>query len=455
MFAAATNHCWDDAYKQKMLEKYRFTAVSVGLSQTMLCAGVVFGWSALESVFIKEGVFSSKTSMYTAVFTYGTIGNYLSNLPCGWILDRYGPMKTGLVASGGFALGVFLCSIATVSQDALPFGYLLLGFFGPCVQLPTLHLACLFPKNSAAVMSMQAAAFDSGSVVFYLTKIAYKYGMNSMVFFRLYLLVPAYILVTSLACWPGVTMDNDTDDQDDGTNKPPSSESIESTPLLGSQGAPPTDENSWKSWFRPSTKNLNGVGLEQILSSTEFCFLAVFTALHILKLNFVIATIDQQMDTLLPNDAVQLIWNFGWMLPLGFLIMPVSSYLLQHKGVWAFQLANVFGVIYGLTINVANKHVQLFVTFPLVALSRQLVYGCVFFTISKVFGYKHFGVTLGVANLAVSVVGLLQYPVALAAGSVNEWTVANTVLALIGVPLFTVPFFLTFKRNKKLHSIQA
>jgi len=456
----------DDA-KLRMLHKYRYVAVCVGLSQTMLCAGVVFGWSALESVFLKEGVFASEPSMYTAVFTYGAIGNYLSNLPCGWILDTYGPMKTGIVAAFGFALGVFLCSITTFDQDALAFGYLFLGFFGPCVQLPTLHLACLFPQNSAAVMSMQAAAFDSGSIVFYLAKIAYKYSWSTANFFRLYLVVPAYILVVSLAWWPGVTMNNDEPEDEDAKAKAPaSSSSSESAPLLASVLPPPQQASttttfsageklednstrSWTNWLTPGKENLHGADLARIMTSTEFWTLTAFTAIHILKLNFVIATIDFQMDTILPHDADELIWNFGWMLPLGFVIMPVSSYLLEHKGVAAFQLANLFGVVYGWSINVPIREVQLFVTFPLVALSRQLVYGCVFFTISKVFGYKHFGVTLGVANIAVSFIGLIQYPVALAAENAGTWKVVNAILACIGIPLFAIPFFLTFVRDKK------
>jgi len=95
----------------------------------------------------------------------------MSNLPWGVMLDRLGPKFTGCAASAGFAVGLFCCSFAKQNGDALSVGFFLVGFFGPAIQLPTLHLSCLFPDGGAIVMSLQAACFDGGCAVFYSAKV--------------------------------------------------------------------------------------------------------------------------------------------------------------------------------------------------------------------------------------------------------------------------------------------
>lgn len=56
------------------------------------------------------------------------IGNYLSSLPFGLLLDKTGPKTCGMVSSVLFGIGVFLCSFAKTSTLYLDLGYTLLGF---------------------------------------------------------------------------------------------------------------------------------------------------------------------------------------------------------------------------------------------------------------------------------------------------------------------------------------
>jgi len=360
---------------------------------------------------------------------------------------------TGTVAAIGFGIGLYLCSLASTSSAALTVGYFMLGFFGPCCQLPTLHLSCLFPNNSATVMSMQAAAFDGGSLIFYIAKYLYKSGLSLTTFFYIYLIIPGYILLVSLFIWPDITLDNADDESIKKTGDLKDRDTTETETLLAliDDNAKPVSEKRKVLWFTVVVEHLHGAPLKQIVKSKQFWFLTMFTSIHILKLNFIVDSIDEQLLLLFSSDtatAESLMWTFGWMLPLGFFVMPLSSYLLKHDPIMALQAANIFGIIYGVSINIPVKVVQLVITFPLVALSRQLVYSAVFHSIAELFGFINFGVILGLINLMVSALGALQYPIVEVCTSADTYKLTNYILACLSIPLFVAPFFVMYRKHK-------
>lgn len=137
-----------------LLYQNRHIAAGIGLLHTFLSAGIVFGWASLYPVLRHEGVFEyekNRTLSFSTAFTCGAIGNYLSNLPMGALLDSKGPRTTGIVASILMFTALFLCSNAVESGTSLIIGYGLLGFAGPAIQLPTLHLSNLFGTNGSAL----------------------------------------------------------------------------------------------------------------------------------------------------------------------------------------------------------------------------------------------------------------------------------------------------------------
>ena len=65
------------------------------------------------------------------------------------------------------------------SGTSLIIGYRLLGFAGPAIQLPTLHLSNLFETNGSALyMSLQAAAFDGGCLYLFCEFLAKWYDVE-------------------------------------------------------------------------------------------------------------------------------------------------------------------------------------------------------------------------------------------------------------------------------------
>jgi MFS family permease len=429
----------EDPYHETLKRRPVLFAV-IGVLHTLLTAGVVFGWASLLPILRAEGIDLSPGD-FARVFTHGAIGNYLSSLPFGLLLDHFGPKKCGITASLLFAIGLILCSFADSSTSCLNIGFGLIGFAGPAIQLPTLHLARLFPgtagqggngnQAAALMMSAQAGAFDGGTIVFALFSVmALVFGMSSQFFFRAYLIVPIFTLLTAIFFWPNEIL-------------PDSSLTQKRKAYIGA-GSPylsPATELTGS-----SSSKLKDAPLSVILKNPPFYCLALWVSVHILKLNFVVATINDQLEKSLadrPDQVNMLIHMFGAILPCGFVVLPLVAMMLTRSTMICFQLANVIGVLYGLVLVFFPNQAwyQVLIVFTSVATSRQLVYSTVFHQTSELFGFQNYGVLLGLVNCVVSLVSLVQGPLvewAEAIGGDYSYFWPNVVLLIATVPLFGV-----------------
>lgn len=462
----------------------------VGVTQTLLTAGIVFGWASLLPVLREEGV-DYAPGEFSRIFTFGAVGNYVSTLAFGLILDHYGPKWTAIVASVLFSVGCVLCHLHH-SYYCLLFGFGLLGFSGPGIQMPTLHLANLFSSSSslssaddendsetnaaggaggdgdgggAIYMSAQAAAFDGGTAIFALIRFAHQqYDINTSTFFMLYLIIPCWVLVTALYAWPDEVIANPTshaatatatgvsssDSPYFGPGSPYLTPKVNRLRRLQSKkqdhvtatasvtttaSATATDTATTAS----TSTSLYDAPLQVVLKHSSFWFLAFWVSVHILKLNFVVATINDQLnDAMNMDDAQSLIGTFGAMLPFGFVILPVIAWLLQKSTVWAFQLTNIFGLVYGLILVyfASTPWLLKWVVFPVIATSRQMVYSTIFHQIGVTFGFANYGVLLGLTNILVSAFSIIQNPFVTWSENLGDYKSANTVLLIMTLPLF-------------------
>jgi MFS family permease len=431
----ASDDASDDPFHAR-LKAHPLLWSCVGVSHTLLTAGIVFGWASLLPILRKEGVALSP-SEFAAVFTHGAVGNYMCTLPFGLLLDRVGPKTCGVTASVLFALGLVLCSLANQSSICLDIGFTLLGFAGPALQLPTLHLARLFPGEAreggnggaALFMSAQAAAFDGGTVVFAIFSVLANYlGMTSTLFLRLYLVVPLLTLATSIFIWPNEILPDPT----------PTSKYI-------GPGSPFLSPASGKLRGRVINK-LKDAPLSVVLTHGPFYCLASWVAIHILKLNFVVATINDQLQYSLhdrPEQITLLINVFGAMLPFGFVVLPGVAYFLSRSTLTCFQIANTVGLLYGAVLAFFPDQASclILVVFSSVATSRQLVYSTVFHQTGELFGFKNYGVLLGLTNVVVSAVAMVQGPLVEWAENQQDYFGPNIFLLLCTLPLFATVYF--------------
>jgi len=430
--------------RHAILRKSSVLWATVGVTQTLLTAGIVFGWASLLPILRDEGV-DYTPQQFASIFTAGAVGNYLSTLLFGVTLDRFGPRIAGILASLLFGLGLILCSFLE-SYLSLLIGFALLGFSGPGIQMPTLHLANLFPDGGGAAlyMSSQAAAFDGGTAIFALLRFLYQsVGLTTGTFFRIYLLVPGSVLLIAILVWPDDVLE--TTESNNTTEKeatPPRS------PYIGA--ASPYRSPSIRSITSASSATstastgLVNAPLGTVLVHPSFWALATWVSIHILKLNFVVATINDQLKHAVDKDQAEtLIDVFGAMLPFGFVALPLVAWLLNTSVNWIIQLANTIALLYGAILVWCPSSVwQLtFIVFPAIATSRQMVYSTVFHQVGAVFGFSNYGVLLGITNILVSSFSMLQNPLVNWSEHLQDYTAANSVLLVLTLPLLFVPFW--------------
>ena len=442
----ATDELSDDPYHAR-LKSQPLLWSCVGVIHTLLGAGVVFGWASLLPVLRQEGVDLSPV-LAAQVFTHGAIGNYLCTLPFGVLLDRVGPKTCGVMASLLFGLGLLLCSLAKVNTTFLNVGFALIGFAGPALQLPTLHLARLYhgtareggSGGAAVFMSAQAAAFDGGTMVFALFSLfANCYGMSSVFFFRIYVTIPLFTLITAVMVWPNEILPDPHLNQSDGYVGAGS-------PYLSPSGK-----------LRKRGSSLRDAPLSVVLTKPPFYCLAAWVAVHILKLNFVVATINDQLEYTMQDDKdlQNLLINiFGAMLPFGFVVLPLVAYLLAKSTLTCFQLANTVGVLYGavLVFFPDQAWYQVLLVFTSVATSRQVVYSAVFHQTGELFGFKNYGVLLGLINVVVSSFSLVQGPMVEWSEGRHSYFGANLLLLVATIPLFVIVYFTIPKESSESKS---
>jgi len=464
--------------EREQLAPYKTTLFVVGVFHTLLCAGTVYGWSSLEAILRAEGSFGeSPDQLFAAIFTLGAVGSYISNLPFGVLLDTKGPKITGMVSSAcyfvAFACAARGCTYA--SPTFLALGIFGIGFVGPALQLPTLGLGCLFSDGGTISMSVQAAAYDGGTFVFAAARELYfDYGVPSGTFLTYFMLVPVFTFVTGYLFWPLGSLEeaNDkptpaaalkaldaaiakeeaatvVDEAEDFSGRLLAAFDLAHTDDVSQQGGPGAPFLAKTMSFQGEEYELPVQGqsyesLDSMLKSRPFLFLALFAATHILKLNFIITSINAQtLANFSPEDALQLTKWFGYMLPFGFVSAPVTVYLLATDPVKAFVIANWLSFVYGLIFCYGESGPLLVgLAFPIIALSKQLVYSSIFHCIGAEFGFGKYGTLLGIINVTVAAFGLVQYPLVSFSTNAESYAFANWFLLLLAVPFFGVRYYL-------------
>ena len=190
------------------------------------------------------------------------------------------------------------------------------------IQLPTLSLSCLF-EDGAVAMSLQAAAFDGGASVFAVGRLLKEaVGLGSGAFLTCYLAVPAFCFVTALTCWPRRSLE--AVDQD-VTRSPGGAGSPFLPARLGSRSGSFTSSPSFAALVEekkattvaqqqqqqppPAAPPMAGATLGACVASKQFRFLALFAAVHILKLNFVVTSVNADTVVNFSSRAPEKRWS--------------------------------------------------------------------------------------------------------------------------------------------------
>ena len=442
-----------------------------------LTAGVVFGWTSLAQVLAKRGVgcdgdnCSGQAGIFAFIFTLGTIGNYTSNLPFGLLLDTRGPQACCVLAAlvqltGALAMYAHAAGFRGESLVPAYIGFFLLGFGGPGVQKATFHMAHLFPSASGSLIAASTALFDGGSVIFALFYSLTDAGSLDLETCWLgYAGAVLLVLASGAVLWPSAPFE------------PPPDTDVDA--VFGN----PDDDTATA---------LSKRSLKRQLRSPPYLYLVLFASVHVCRLNFAVATFQEQVGSLGfgASEVDQFVVIFGRLLPLGFVGMPLIGYLLDNSTpLVVFLLVNAAGVLNSSLLLVPHSRPALLGAMCCVAVGRQFVYSTFFSELQRLASPRTYGtlagsspcprirmprvcadlmpaahcppraarfeltartatappLPLGLANLCVAATGLLLSPLSsLSTSTLAPWgeyafAPANLLMMLLVLLLFTQP----------------
>lgn len=370
----------------------------------------------------------------------------ISALPVGWILDRYGPRVAAIIGGISLAIGSILmaCAFAIPEFDGYLLGNVFLALGGTFVFVPSFQIANAFPKWSGTITATVTGAFDASAAVFLLYRLVYDASggaFTPQIFFLVYLAVPAFILVAQFTLMnenlyktvgqlemkiekeQDATRDVHDSDEDfsdsevnvirRGRRSRRESKLDELDKLLGN--AEERQQRHEKEEDALANSGVWGVlhgkkAKDQILSPW-FILIALLTVLQMLRMNFFIATIRAQYESMLESEvlAKQINDFFDVALPLGGIVATPFIGLLLDNVSTATMLAILVSMVTAVGIVGSLPYLWAgYCNVVIFVLLRPLYYSAMSDYAAKVFGFATFGRVYGCIIAMSGLVNLSQ-----------------------------------------------
>ncbi|KAH6853776.1 major facilitator superfamily domain-containing protein [Chaetomium sp. MPI-CAGE-AT-0009] len=435
----------------------RLLQVAAAVVYCFFGAGVVFGYAAIKPVLKTEGAYRHTCAVpdgssddedtcvdlhLNLMFTVAAVATNVAALPIGAILDHYGPRVCGLLGSLFLGAGALLMAFEKrLHFDALLLGYFCLALGGPFTYISSFQLSNAFPRNSGFILALLTGAFDASSALFLLYRVVYQKtdgAFNHERFFLGYLIVPVAIILLQFTLMPAQsykTVGELVEEIEEplhaaAVDAGPYDQVDEETALLQEEerqhrvdviegihtilGPAMADKQTKREEHINEISGVWGVmhgytAWEQI-KSPWFILICLFTAVQMTRINFFVATIRSQYESLLAShqEAVALNHFFDAALPLGGIAaIPLIGAVLDRTATATVLAALVFfATAIGLLGVVPRAPWAGYANVVLFVLYRPFYYTAVSDYSAKVFGFETFGTVYG-AVIALS--GVLNF----------------------------------------------
>ncbi|KAK9457642.1 major facilitator superfamily domain-containing protein [Dipodascopsis uninucleata] len=456
----------------------RLLQITCAVIWCLLGAGIIFGFAALKTVWLSEGVYanlctteenergyicSRREIKINFVFTCASVVTNFAGVIVGIILDKYGPRLCGVI--GGFLIGAGAMMLAFANTirllDLYVVGFMIVAFGGPFIFISSFHLSNAFPAHSGLILSVLTGAFDSSTAVYLVYRLIYDESNGAFhprAFFLLYMIVPVFIIVVSVALMPkdsykpgspiskvledgsdsGTESSGDTlgsvdaisavkADSRNGKASTPSKKKdyhlsdddiiSEQTALLSvdDREIESTDifefnaEELRKLRISGVWGALHGKSALQQIRTPWFILLCSFSMIQMIRLNYFVASIRAQYEFIFhsPEIAHNLNRLFDVALPIGGIVtVPIGGILLDNfSTVTTLTLLLLMGTAFGVLGNLA------YISAAYANIFIFVIYRSLFYTASsdysaKVFGFDTFGKVYGLIS---TISGLLNF----------------------------------------------
>ncbi|KAL2165157.1 hypothetical protein VTH06DRAFT_453 [Thermothelomyces fergusii] len=436
----------------------RLLQVIAGVASCFFGAGIVFGYAAIKPVLKAEGAYrricaapnnGSPDAADTCadlhlnlMFTVAAVATNVAALPVGAILDHFGPRACGLLGSFFLATGALLMAFESQLQfDALLLGYFCLALGGPFTYISSFQLSNAFPRHSGFILALLTGAFDASSALFLGYRLVYEKtdgAFGHRRFFLGYLLVPVAIALLQMTLMPSQSYKTVGELVEEigaapihAVAEPGSYDQVdEETALLqeeerrhradvieGVQNVLGSSKADAQTEREEHINELSGVwgamhgytAWEQI-KSPWFILICLFTVIQMTRINFFVATVRSQYESLLGSHEAAVALNnfFDVALPLGgILAVPFIGTVLDHTSTPTVLAVLVFfAAAIGVLGVIPRSRWAGYANVALFVLYRPFYYTAVSDYSAKVFGFETFGTVYGTV---IALSGMLNF----------------------------------------------
>ncbi|KAG9031644.1 hypothetical protein FRB95_002453 [Tulasnella sp. JGI-2019a] len=386
----------------------RLAQVVLSVFFNLTTAGVIFGFAALKSVLIKEGVYSDlcheKYPRYgrpcdeqdlriNYMFTLSTVITNVVALPVGALLDQIGPKYTSLLGAAVFAAGnvIFPLGYRDGIVDTYFVGFICLAVGGPLIFLSSFHLSNSFPARAGLILSCVTGAFDANSFPYLIYGVLYdRAGPISLkAFFWTYATIPVMLVLFQLTLAPSASYQRDqfadrldkvlaisaVEEDPEGTASTPV-EPVEDDPMVHGLEANLTGTTKGDGRDRVIGVMFRRTLREQVTSSWFFA-IVFFLCIFMCRINYLIQTVFSQLLFFLYDVelARSITTAFTVLLPLGGIVgIPFVGYLLDDRTTFEASLVVLAsGVVYGVLGVLPHVGAQ-FASIAIFVVLRPLMY---------------------------------------------------------------------------------
>eukprot|EP00435_Cladocopium_sp_Y103_P016241 s2315_g4.t1 len=365
-----------------------WSTVVLGLANSLLFSGVLWGWASLQSFLEDDGVYQGlcdlsgcdeRKERMLYLYSNGQMFSIFAYAILSLLMDRTGPVFLSIVGGLFETFGLILLAYLDITNtnknnenwqlpfDVLDFAVSMIGIGSSAIMVHALKLAFIVPTAKFAwVMTLTNCIVDGSAVMPAVLYQLYRLGMSRQFIFTMYAGLCFALNAALLVSWFGPNLEK-----------------------LRSKNAKESSSRDADS-ADASTPRLHGLSLPEQLRSFEFAFAFViyltqgFSATSYLGFN-------KNLLSMLGDQNNIYAQVFTALLPASILFAPLFGMSLSKKGfAFTFSLMLLLGFIWSIVTLVPSLQTQL-VAFLAFTNYRAMLYSAHFTFLAHTFGNRTFG----------------------------------------------------------------
>ena len=481
----------------------RWLTIVTSFLETLLFVGLVFGWPSLQFVLEREGYFSNlcrsnlkiddvnissgnvsttnslscqdAQASFNLIFTLSSTLPFLLSFLLGYLQDRFGNWIYRSIISTLYTLGlIFLILSSPTWSNLLYPGLVLISISGIGLSFSNIQTANLTTNYRGVMLSFISGLILSSSLVFFIVKKSYESGINLTQIFGILIALTIFLWIRTFALMPRKLFPFPLPDSFKFGYKEwkccrKTSIAKHMVPVsLVAVGASNKMAEKVMECRDGTGETEKPMSFKTCLKSIPFWSNLFYVTVMVFIVNFVFGTTQTWLsNTVDPSEISKLTDDFGIMLfcaagvALLYGLMYDTIVKLVHKTTNNLKIGNLTATMvsvivttsFGLVLYIMRLTSNPYGVFVFQLLTITFLFGGFGTFMGITFPPEHIGKLIGLTNLIVGSIGLLQYALFQLASAFDPFFYYINI-GLIAVTFLTLihPFFIYLEIRKLKNS---